>query len=151
MLGSLLGQDEDMNTGQWARLAVVLLGAGALAGCSVATTDDVLAEEKVSSDALPQVESVVLDDLDSESARYLGEAEGNRYWAARNADDDFCVLLQVVEGEPDDMMSGCSPGDGATLTISMSGGPSASWSAVEDPAVPDGSTLLRGHLVVSPR
>ena len=140
-----------MNTGQWLRLAAVLLGAGALAGCSVATTDDVLAEEQVSSDALPRVESVVLDDLEPESARYLGEAEGSRYWAARNAGDEFCVLIQVVEGEPEDMMSACSPGDGDTLTGSLSGGPSASWSAVENPTVPDGSTLLRGHLVVSPR
>ena len=140
-----------MNTGQWARLAAVLSSAGALAGCSVATANDVLAEEQVSSDALPQVESVVLDDLDPDSARYLGEAEGTRYWAARNANDEFCVLTQVVDGEPDDMMSGCSPGDGDTLTISMSGGPSASWSTIEDPTVPEGSTLLRGHLLVSPR
>lgn len=142
-----------MNTGKWARLAIVLLGAGALAGCSFATADDVFAEEQVSSDALPQVESVVLEDLDPESARYLGEAEGSQFWAARNADGEFCVLTKVVEGGPDEMMSGCSPGDGDTLTISisMSGGPSASWSAVENPTVPDGSTLLRGHLLVSPR
>jgi len=140
-----------MNTGKWARLATVLLGAGALAGCSIATTDDVFAEEQVSSDMLPEVESVVLDNLDPESARYLGEAEGSRYWAARNADDEFCVLIQVVDGEPEDMMSACSPGDGDTLTSSLSGGPSASWSAVENPTVPDGSTLLRGHLLVSPR
>jgi hypothetical protein len=147
----LLGQDEAMNTGKWARLAIVLLGAGALAGCSFATTDDVFAEEQVSSDALPQVESVVLEDLDPESARYLGEAEGSQFWAARNADGEFCVLTKVVEGGPNEMMSGCSPGDGDTLTISMSGGPSASWSAVENPNVPDGSTLLRAHLLVSPR
>lgn len=140
-----------MNTGKWARLAIVLLGAGALAGCSVATTDDVFAEEQVSSDALPEVESVVLEDLDPESARYLGEAEGSRYWAVRNTDDEFCVLAQVVEGDPDEMMSGCSSGDGDTVTISMSGGPSASWSAVKGLTVPDGSTLLRGHLIVSPR
>jgi hypothetical protein len=147
----LLGQDEAMNTGKWARLAIVLLGAGALAGCSFATTDDVFAEEQVSSDALPQVESVVLEDLDPESARYLGEAEGSQFWAARNADGEFCVLTKVVEGGPNEMMSGCGPGDGDTLTISMSGGPSASWSAVENPNVPDGSTLLRAHLLVSPR
>jgi hypothetical protein len=147
----LLGQDEAMNTGKCGWLAIVLLGAGALAGCSIATTDDVFAEEQVSSDMLPEVESVVLDDLGPESARYLGEAEGSRYWAARNADDEFCVLTQIVEGEPEDMMSACSPGDGDTLTSSLSGGPSASWSAVENPTVPDGNTLLRGHLVVSPR
>lgn len=140
-----------MNTGKWAQLAIVLLGAGALAGCSFATTDDVFAEEQVSSDALPQVESVVLESLDPESARYLGEAEGSQFWAARNADGEFCVLTKVVEGGPDEMMSGCSPGDGDTLTISMSAGPSASWSAVENPTVPDGSTLLRAHLLVSPR
>ena len=130
---------------------MVLLGAGALAGCSTATTEGVFAEEQVSSDALPHVESVVLEDLDPDSARYLGEAGGSRYWAVRSADDEFCVLTQVVEVVPDEMMSGCSPGDGDTLTISMSGGPSASWSALEGPTVPDGSTLLRGHLVVSPR
>lgn len=151
MLVSLLRQDEDMNTGKCARLAIVLMGAGALAGCSIATTSDVFADEQVISDTLPQVESVVLDDLVPESARYLGEAEGSRYWAARNAHDEFCVLTQVVEGEPEDMMSACSPGDGDTLTSSLSGGPSASWSTVENPTVPDGSTLLRGHLVVSPR
>ncbi|MDY0945931.1 hypothetical protein SOM11_08040 [Frigoribacterium sp. CFBP9039] len=140
-----------MNTGKWARLAIVLLGAGALAGCSFATTDDVFAEEQISSDALPQVESVVLADLDPESARYLGEAKGSQFWAARNADGEFCVLAKVVAGGANEMISGCSPGDGDTLTISMNGGPSASWSAVENPTVPDGSTLLRAHLLVSLR
>ena len=140
-----------METGRWATLAMLLAGAGTMAGCSTAGADDVFAEEQVRSDALPRVESVVLESLDPTSSRYLGEAAGSRWWAVRNADDEFCVLSQPVDGDLDDMMSGCGPGNGDTLTISRSGGPTAAWSSVEDPPVPDGSVLLRSHLVVTPR
>jgi len=143
-------QDDDMDTGKYAMLAVLTLGVGVLAGCSSAGTDDVFAEDQVDSDALPSVDSELLEPLDPESARYLGEAEGTRYWAVRNAAEEFCLLGQVV-GDPEDMVTGCGPGDGGTLAVSLGAGPTATWSAVASPPVPEGGTLLRDHLVVTPR
>ena len=141
----------DTRVRAWASLAMLLVGGGAAAGCTSTAADDVFAEEQVSSDALPRVDSVVLESLDPTSSRLLGEAEGTRYRAVRNFDGEFCVLGQVVDGDPADMVTGCGPGDGDTLSVSLGTGPKATWSSVAGPSVPEGGTLLRGHLVVTPR
>ena len=149
-LSTRLDHDDDMSAAKWAGLTVLMVVAGGLAGCSSAEADGVLAEDQVSSDALPQADSELLEALDSASARYLGEAEGAKYWAAHNADDEFCVLGQVV-GDPENMVTSCGPSDGDTLAVSLKTGPTATWSAIAGPPVPDASTLLRDHLVVTPR
>ena len=140
-----------MNAGKCTVLALLMLGAAVLPGCSSVGADDVFAEDQVESDALPRVDSELLEPLDPASSRYLGEAEGTRYWAVRNTDEEFCILGQVVGGDPENMVTGCGPGDGDTLGVSLGTGPTATWSTIAGPPVPEGGTLLRDHLVVQPR
>ena len=89
----------------------------------------------------------MFDHLDSATARYLGEAEETKYWAAKDDDGGFCVAAQPL-ADPEKAMTGCTSGIPDGLTVSGEGVHVATWSSAENPEVPEGKTVLRGHLIV---
>jgi len=130
-------------------LAIAVLGT--TAGCSSGWGPSVFDDEQVAADALPGGQEAV-DTLAPESSRLLGDAEGSRWWAARDEAGEFCLVKAVVRtgGAFDDVFSGCGGDEGGGMSVEDGDGVRGTWSAVADPEVPAGSTLLREHLIVTP-
>jgi len=130
-------------------VAIVVLGT--TASCSFAWGPSVLEDEQVAADALPGGQEAV-STLRPESSRLLGDAEGSRWWAARDQDGEFCLVKAVVStgGALVDVFSGCGGDEGSGTSLEGGDGVRGTWSAVADPEVPTGSTLLREHLIVTP-
>ncbi|MBD8610036.1 hypothetical protein IFT77_06020 [Frigoribacterium sp. CFBP 13729] len=130
-------------------LAIAVLGT--TAGCSFGWGPSVFEDEQVAADALPDGQEAV-DTLAPESSHLLGDAEGSRWWAARNEAGEFCLVKAVVRtgGALDDVFSGCGGDEGGGMSVEDGEGLRGTWSAVADPEVPADSTLLREHLIVTP-
>jgi hypothetical protein len=121
-----------------------------LTGCATSGTRALLDEPQAAEDALPDVSS--LEDggsieLVPSTSRLLGEAEGARFWAARDQLGDFCILSMPLDA-PEEQVIGCSGGDGDGLGLSGQGVPTVSWHADGAPEGTEGDTVLRGHLLV---
>ena len=128
-------------------VVLACLCAGVVSGCTSEKAGEIFDESQLPADSLPVVEGEMFDHLDPATARYLGGAEDTRYWAVRDDDQGFCVAAQPVL-ETEKAMTGCTSGDPDGLTISGEGVHSATWSSNRNPDVPDGKTVLRGHLIV---
>jgi hypothetical protein len=151
------GQDGRMRTGgslSAIALAVALLGT--TAGCSTGAEPSVLDDEQVAADALPGGDQEALRTMVPESSRLLGDAEGNRWWAATNDAGEFCLVKQEVGAgaaaspSTEPSISGCGGDERGGMALEGADGVRATWSSTPDPDVPDGSSLLRDRLVVTP-
>ena len=121
-----------------------------LAGCATSSTRALLDEPRVAGDALPDLSSLEEGgpiELVPSTSRLLGEAEGARFWAARDEAGDFCVLSMPLDA-PDEPVIGCTGGDGDGLGLGGESVPTVSWHADGAPEAREGDTVLRDHLLV---
>lgn len=115
-----------MNRGRAAALfslSVVLL----LAGCSSSGVSySVLDRAAEASDALPAAVVDGVDEIDIESARFIGARDGTSLWLAKAERTDTVCL--VVYPNDEDWVVGCGA-EGAELGV---GGPSGDYALVPD-------------------
>lgn len=119
----------------------VLLGGCAWSGASY----EVLDRDRQASDELPEVVAAGSDDMDADSARFIGEHDGVEFWLARtDAPESVCL---VVYPNDTDWVTGCGA-YGGQLGV---GGPSGDYLLMPDglPAPEDATKLTENvYLVV---